>query len=402
MTDVHKVKSLIHSGELQNIRLALELIKSNRIPIDLSPYYQLFDWLNQHENDRISLDKNTQQAQIIEYLLYKETLHFYHNPFLRNISPLCSLLTGLKKIGLHHCDNFEDSGVNFLSQEATLEELDITAIDLETTPIQLEQFTYLKKISLQNCRLKHLPDTVLKLQNLQIIDLSNNAQLTFKQLLKSLPSVIELYLENCQLQQLNHLFSLFPNTTLLNINHNQLAYLDQEFRQVPQLIYLHAAHNQIQLLSPDLAACQQLRSVDLSNNLLDSIPAVLSELTSLEQLNLSYNKMQYADIDQPALKYLVSLDISYNSLKEIPGWLKESSYLKRLNLSGISLRGKLVKINSLKQLETLQLKNCLLSGKDLLNLDWKHLLKFDVRQNSLKKSSLAQLKKQNPTTNIIG
>jgi Leucine-rich repeat (LRR) protein len=194
---------------------------------------------------------------------------------------------------------------------------------------------------------------------------------------------------------------LFPNTTLLNINHNQLAYLDQVFRQIPQLIDLHAAHNQIQLLSPDLAACQQLLSIDLSNNILDSIPAVLSELPFLEQLNLAYNQVSIVGMDHPTLERLIHLDISYNPLKEISEWLKKLSFLKKLNLSGIPLGGGLANINGLKQLESLRLKNCQLSNKDLLNLDWKHLMLLDVRQNNLKSDCLVQLKKQNPTTNIL-
>ncbi len=401
MTPKNQIKTLLHSGELANIKLAIELINSQNIAFKLSIYLDLFDWLNQYESDSYRFDKKSDLPLIVEHLIQKESLQFYHNPFLKTISEHCSLLINLKKLCLHSCPNFRVEKHELTALAKTLEELEINDIQLKNTGLLHQTFNQLKIISLQNCQLQQLPEALLSTQSLESIDLSNNPIQFVGSNLPPTCSVRKLKLENCQIQQINSFIKQFPNSIEVDICHNQLAYIGEEFADLHQLKSLKASHNQLRILSPELACCTQLKSLDLSNNFFDTFPTVLNNLVDLKVLNLAANQLLQIKFEKQFLRNILSLNLSDNPLLMFPESLLNAKNLETLNLNGLDLRGQIEAISSLKSIKVLRLRKSLYHFSELLKADWTHLSTLDIRNKDIDADTIANLKAANTATNIL-
>ena len=400
MTPKNQIKTLLHSGELANIKLAIELINGQNIAFKLSIYFDLFDWLNQFESDSYRFDKKTDLHQIIEHLIQKESLQFYHNPFLKTISEHCSLLINLKKLCLHSCPNFRVEKHELTALARTLEELELNDIQLKNTGLLHQTFNQLKIISIQNCQLKQVPYLLLSHHSLEAIDLSNNPIQFSTANSKPAFSVRKLKLENCQVKQIAPFVKQFPNCSELDISYNQLAYISEEIADLHQLKSLKASHNQLRFLSPKLASCTRLNFVDFSNNLLDTFPVVLNNLGALKGLNLSSNQIDHIEFDEQLLGNLVSLNLSYNPTLVFPNSILKAKKMHTLNLNGLDMRGHISAISDLKSLRVLRLRKSLGGLDEFLKADWSHLSELDIRNNAVDTIALAKLKARHPSTNF--
>ncbi|KAI3386783.1 hypothetical protein SNEBB_009192 [Seison nebaliae] len=194
----------------------------------------------------------------------------------------------------------------------------------------------LRILSLQNCKLVHIPmDFLKKFPHLDILLLSHNQRIRdFLFLISNRPDVgiRILWLDDTGMTD-SHLFdfqkSQFKNLQILRLDHNLLK--NPRLEYFSSFVSLNLSHNSIEQLSfaniPSIVMFSY--SIDLSFNSLRSIPKVLENL-KLNSLNLSSNMITDFYIEQHSmLAYsLEELSLSFNQLKEIK--VAEFRFLVRL------------------------------------------------------------------------
>jgi leucine-rich repeat protein SHOC2 len=114
-----------------------------------------------------------------------------------------------------------------------------------------------------------LPECIIKLPKLEIIELNDN-------LLTTLPNNI---------WKLQELF-------LLDISFNQFKTLPETLGNLNQLRLLNATDNQIEFLPSSFDKLTSLRDLFLTNNYLQTLPPDLGNLVQMEEIRLEYNQLK--------------------------------------------------------------------------------------------------------------
>ncbi|CAN8314924.1 unnamed protein product [Cochlearia groenlandica] len=221
-----------------------------------------------------------------------------------------------------------------------------------------------------------IPETTIgKLSNLQVLDLSNNNNIS-----GSLPSDLWSLntLKNLNLSYNNISCSLSSNVG----NFGQLESLDMShnsfYGEIPEAVdslvslrVLNLDHNEFEMFVPrGLLGCVSLVSVDLSSNKLQgSLPDGFgSAFTKLKALNLARNKIHGKDIDFAGMRSITILNISDNLFEgSVTSLFKES--LEVVDLSKNRFQGHISKVDTNRSsLVYLDLSENELSGDIMKNL----------------------------------
>ncbi len=129
-----------------------------------------------------------------------------------------------------------------------------------------------------------------------------------------------------------------PDTVFLEADSKSLTFDNQKLKSFNFIIperteTISARSNRIKEISPMITRLPNLKSLDLEDNRIKDISATVADMDKLEYLNLSRNKIKDlpdAIGDMKSLKYL---DLSDNRLKELPANLNNLKNLKVLDLS---------------------------------------------------------------------
>ncbi len=117
-------------------------------------------------------------------------------------------------------------------------------------------------LGLYECRLKNLPEPILKLTNLQILDLSWNQLTTLPESFGTLKSLQELDLQDNQLTTLPESFGDLKSLQELELNDNKLKTLPESFYILNNLIYLNIENNPLD--ESTIERLEELRSRGVS------------------------------------------------------------------------------------------------------------------------------------------
>lgn len=154
-----------------------------------------------------------------------------------------------------------------------------------TFPVTLETLVICQ------CTLKVFDKRILRLHNLQVLDLSRNNLTTLCESLDSLGNLRSLNLSYNN-------FHIFPQCilkgktacrlTTLDMCYNNLTYIPPHINILTNLSVLKLNNNKLQLLSPGIGYLRSLQQLDCSNNQLLYLPWTFSML-QLESIDLSQN-----------------------------------------------------------------------------------------------------------------
>ncbi|XP_056388723.1 leucine-rich repeat-containing protein 40 isoform X1 [Hyla sarda] len=221
--------------------------------------------------------------------------------------------------------------------------------------------TDLLKLFLSSNKLQSLPDDLMLLPALVVLDVHDN-------LLSELPGAI----------------GELVNLQKLNISHNKLKFLPPELVQLQNLKSLLVQQNQLEKIPEALGQLAVLEELDLSNNCLQNISGCIGGLTHLSRLNLSNNKLKALPAEISSLKSLRQLDCTSNLLEDVPASLAGMDSLEQLYL-------KQNKLTFLPELPNCKLLKELHVGNNQINtLGPQHLSHLsclsilDLRDNKLK------------------
>ena len=198
-------------------------------------------------------------------------------------------------------------------------------------------------LNLKGQGIKALPDDIMKLVNLEQIDLSYNSFTTIPPQVFRLPKLKTLNISNNAIASLPDLgalrtlttlrldvnpftnpvaelkkVSVLNNLTSLNFAANKLSAFPDELLTMTNLAELDLGYGTIKTLPANIDKMKSLKRLVLTKNLITTFPAAFFKLPSLENLDLSYCDFK---ILQPEFSnlHLNVLDVSFNkNLSAIP------------------------------------------------------------------------------------
>ncbi|MBW9232710.1 DUF4132 domain-containing protein [Leptospira santarosai] len=253
-----------------------------------------------------------------------------------------SSCAGLEEINLQNIQGFEsDFDCSGLLKDSKAKiELNLDAIKFERFPVAITCFPSVTSLSMENCNLAEIPESIGNLERLTRLYLSKNV-------LKTLPTSIG------TLGQLTH----------LDIDSNQFAIFPDAVLSLKNLEMLSVRSNQIPSLSEGIGTLASLKNFDLQGNQLSFLPSSIENLSLLDTLDLSGNK--FSEFPEPVLhlKNLTDLSFNENPISSLPESIESMSSLKFLRLNDTQIESLPKGIEKLPKLQYLDLRKTKL--KDL-------------------------------------
>ncbi|KAK4880062.1 hypothetical protein RN001_008208 [Aquatica leii] len=231
-----------------------------------------------------------------------------------------------------------------------IKKLDVSKNQLtEIADAALENARDLQAIDASNNFLVKLPDSIYGMNNLRVLDLTNNRlQNINPSTLNSLSSLSELrmsqnlaqemktgafdnlallkilYLDNNELETIeNHAINSLPSLKIVKLNKNRLKDIpDFAFHNLPVLQIVELQENRLQSIGGNcFSAVPHLLMLNLSHNHLTNLDEVgLKNLRSLEMLDLSNNRLSRISTGNfDNMEWLVELRLDNNNICFVQG-----------------------------------------------------------------------------------
>ncbi|MBF0452348.1 MAG: hypothetical protein HQK75_16720, partial [Candidatus Magnetomorum sp.] len=213
----------------------------------------------------------------------------------------------------------------------------VVAINLEANnlmgelPDSLINLEQLEHINLSNNYFYHLADSIGAM-NLSSLDISENRLKYLPDDICSIQSLTELNVSNNQLVNLPACIGNIQTLSIFNASGNQLTHLPESLFTIEPLTKLYLSDNRLKELPETIGQIQSLSIFDLSNNQLSSFPENLEQLISLAELNLANNHFENLP-DSLCYLNLSALDVSGNQLTSMPESIGNLASLSYLNIS---------------------------------------------------------------------
>jgi len=156
-----------------------------------------------------------------------------------------------------------------------LEELDLSANELNELPEDFGNLNRLQQISLADNQLKHLPLSFKKCKQVKELNLSNNQLRVFPQ-------------EVLKLTKLEK----------LDLSHNYLTEIPPEIGKLKKLKELYLNNNQLVKLPNQIARLKNLETIYLSDNQFEEVPKALYQAENLVRLEIKNNPIDAEKIEE--------------------------------------------------------------------------------------------------------
>ena len=200
-------------------------------------------------------------------------------------------------------------------------------IDAKVTmlPKEFGDLKNLEYLRILNTPLEHIPQEIQQLEKLFYLELVNVPIADFS-FLALLPNLKSLILKHCRLNEFPPELLKIKNLQFLQLDNNNICSFPDWFGQLSTLTRLDISNNPLQRIffEGDNSALKYLR---LENCELTSIPETIGELTQLRTLVLKKNKLKELPYAINKLAQLDQLNVSKNPLETFPKML---SGLKKL------------------------------------------------------------------------
>lgn len=210
-------------------------------------------------------------------------------------------------------------------------------------------------LSLYNCGLKSLPESIGNLITLKQLLLRGNKLETLPQSIGHLDSLEELNLYQNNLKAIPLSIGNLKSLKTLNLSWNQLESIPESISQLKSLENLNISGNSLTTLPSSIGELKKLKDFVLLKNKIKDLPDTIKDLNSLQKLNLEKNELESLPDTFGKLESLEKLNLSYNKLKTLPQNFGNLKLLKRLWLAYNPLEELPQSFSELRQLEWLKL-----------------------------------------------
>ncbi|CAG8577617.1 22707_t:CDS:2 [Dentiscutata erythropus] len=316
-------------------------------------------------------DVSISKSQAINSSLYASSLSSFSKSF-NSEDP-----SAFKTISDSQPFNFNET--NFSKPDLPLEDVWDVLINPQTTdkgPARLsnnrlscipdnffDKLYNIKELYLDRNTLRDLPEELLKLAKLEILDLSNNCISEFNPRLRftRLKNLRRLNLDNNVLSDIVSICKL-KKLRELRANNNLLVSLTDDISKLSKLRLLYLDNNQLTSLPDSIGKLKSLCVLRLNNNNIESLPSAICSLRQLQVLELRANLLTQLPENIKELESLAKLDVSNNRLTSLPNDIMRCSRLTHLIASNNQLESIPSKIGQLSRLLTLNLRENLINN----------------------------------------
>ncbi|KAF9187706.1 hypothetical protein BGZ51_004416 [Haplosporangium sp. Z 767] len=216
----------------------------------------------------------------------------------------------------------------------------------------------LRELYLDHNDIKIVPDSLLKLSKLDVLDLSNNSISSFHAAfkLKKLKNLKRLNLDNNLLTDISPIYKL-KALRELRMNHNFVPYLAIAIQNMAKLKILAMESNSLAALPESMSKLGNLCELRLSDNNLRTLPDSIGAIRTLQVLALRSNLLETLPESWKDMENLSTLDLACNRLTALPADLVRLPKLTHLDLHDNQIQALPDKIGQLSNLVVLQLCN---------------------------------------------
>lgn len=248
--------------------------------------------------------------------------------------------------------------------------------------------TIVKSLDLSDQQLKQLPTDILKLSNLEKIDIGSNPDLDLVQtfdILKQIESLKILWLTDGKLKAIPENISQLKNLEELWLDDNELTSFPEAVKQLSKLKYLKLFSNKIKSVSFKKQELPNLIYIDLCCNEFETFPVQLSVLQNLKRIIIWHNSINEIPRNIKRFKKIEDINLEGNNLTSLPKQFGQLKTIQKLSLRGNNLSDTNIevvyKLYNLKDLD-LQGNNIVVLSNKVGNL--KQLERLSVCDNPLK------------------
>jgi Leucine-rich repeat (LRR) protein len=194
----------------------------------------------------------------------------------------------------------------------------------------------LETLTLKNCNLSELPESVASLPNLTAIIIDNNNFSQLPEVLINCKALVEISIRYNQLTALPDWLWKLKKMKRLMISYNPMPVLSEYIFTMPNLWWLEIAGNGIKTL-PIQKKNTKIGWLDIKNNPIGELPESLVYLRKLKVLRAENCQIRHFPDWFGEFEHLESLNLSANLFTAVPASLKKLTKLNTLCISNIPI-----------------------------------------------------------------
>ena len=164
----------------------------------------------------------------------------------------------------------------------------------EHGPLLVSKISVLLKLdflNISNCCLQVLPSSLFELENLKVLNCSDNELKPLPSDLGLLQNLEQFHCLHCDLQELPSSLCELKNLKILDCSYNELKSLPSEFGLLQNLEVFYCDNNQLSSLPFSLGNLSNLKTFWCNHNNLSSFPFSLSNLSPNLKIRYSNNPL---------------------------------------------------------------------------------------------------------------
>lgn len=271
-------------------------------------------------------------------------------------------LQNLRKLNL--AENKLKTLPSSIGKLTNLRSLDLSYNALEVLPEDIGNLRNLEKLKLEGKTLTSLPVSISSLAHLKELWIFRSAITALPDLLGDLQLLKKLFLiENQSLKGLPESIGRLNNLEILCLNYcSSLSTIPSGIKFLKKLRSFSALKTAIDTISfTHLCKIRSLTSIEITGASITHIPAAIANLTLLEKLNLEGNPIVEIVPEINGLEKLTSLDLDDCKLKNIPAEIGELERLGSFSFTADGIEELPETLARLSNLSFLSMKNVALS-----------------------------------------
>ncbi|WP_172826781.1 T9SS type A sorting domain-containing protein [Flammeovirga sp. SJP92] len=233
------------------------------------------------------------------------------------------------------------------------------------------EFKYLSdlnKIYFSSCNVKGLPASLSNLSNLKELYFYDNSGITSSLgVVNDLTTLETIVFSGCELTKFPEELLKLSELQFIDLSNNQIQKIPSGISSLTKLSNLHLDGNRFTFYPSIVNEITSLEVLDLSNNLISSIPSEIGNLSNLVELRLEKNSLLTIPSAFGNLTQLSTLDLGYTDISELPAELSNCTNLRYLYIEHCQFEHLPSVIEELPNLYNFYFDNNNLSFEDLIH-----------------------------------
>lgn len=149
------------------------------------------------------------------------------------------------------------------------------------------------RLDLSECGLRAVPKEVLRLRNLEFLNLGKNKLNALPDsFAKDLPNLKILFCLANEFRKVPEVLGEMEHLFMLSFKANKVREIPEQSLPIASLGWLILSDNEIEVLPKSLGKCRKMRKLMLAGNKIKELPTFMSELVNLELLRASDNRIE--------------------------------------------------------------------------------------------------------------